>query len=38
MHGYPVSSGYKGSVDGEWMLFPTEVEYHEYVEEMLYEA
>lgn len=33
MCGYPVSSGYRGLVNGEWMLFPTEAEYHEYMEE-----
>ena len=37
MYGYPVSSGYKGLVNGEWMLFPTEAEYHEYMEEALHE-
>jgi len=34
MHGYPISCGYKGLVDGKWMLFATEAEYHEYVREM----
>lgn len=34
MHGYPISCGYKGLVDGKWMLFATESEYHEYVREM----
>lgn len=34
MRGYPVSSGYKGWVNGEWMLFPTEAEYHEYMREL----
>lgn len=34
MYGYPISCGYKGLVDGKWMLFATEAEYHEYVEEM----
>lgn len=33
MYGYPVSSGYKGLVNGKWMLFPTEAEYYEYVKE-----
>lgn len=33
MCGYPVSSGYRGLVNGERMLFPTEAEYHEYMEE-----
>ena len=34
MHGYIVSSGYKGLVNGEWMLFPTEAEYYEYVNDL----
>lgn len=34
MYGYPISCGYKGLVDGKWMLFATEAEYHEYVNEM----
>lgn len=33
MYGYPVSCGYRGLVDGEWMLFPTEAEYYEYMSE-----
>lgn len=34
MYGYPVSSGYRGLVNGAWMLFATEAEYHEYVKEL----
>lgn len=30
--------GYRGWVNGEWMLFPTEAEYHEYMEEALHET
>ena len=33
MYGYPTSFGYKGLVNGEWMLFSTE-EYHEYMREL----
>jgi len=33
MYGYPVPYGYKGLVSGEWMLFPTEAEYYEYMKE-----
>lgn len=32
MYGYPIPCGYKGLVDGEWMLFATETEYREYIE------
>lgn len=38
MYGYPVSSGYRGWVNGEWMLFPTEAEYHGYMKEALHET
>jgi len=34
MYGYTVSCGYRGWVDGRWMLFATEAEYHEYVREL----
>lgn len=34
MYGYFVSSGYRGFVDGIWMLFPTEAEYYEYMKEL----
>lgn len=34
MYGYPISSGYKGLVNGKWMLFSTEAEYYEYVKEL----
>ena len=34
MCGYPVPAGYKGLVNGKWMLFPTEAEYHEYMKEL----
>lgn len=34
MYGYFVSSGYRGFVDGTWMLFPTESEYYEYMKEL----
>ena len=34
MYGYLVLSGYKGLINGEWMLFPTEAEYYEYIKEM----
>ena len=27
MYGYPTSFGYRGLVNGEWMLFSTEAEY-----------
>lgn len=33
MYGYYISYGYKGLVSGEWMLFATEAEYHEYMED-----
>lgn len=31
MKGYYVSYGYRGFVDGCWMLFATEEEYREYI-------
>lgn len=34
MHGYFVPFGYRGLVNGKWMLFATETEYHEYMEEL----
>ena len=34
MCGYHISFGYKGLVNGEWMLFATEAEYHEYLREL----
>lgn len=34
MCGYYISSGYKGLVKDRWMLFATEAEYHEYMEEL----
>lgn len=33
MWGYHVSYGYKGFVDGRWILFATEDEYIEYFNE-----
>ena len=32
MKGYPVSSGFMGFVDGEYMLFASEEDYYEYLE------
>ena len=32
MKGYLVPSGYMGYVDGSYMLFATEEEYHDYLE------
>ena len=34
MKGYHTSDGYKGFVNGQWMTFPTDTEYVEYMEEM----
>ncbi len=34
MYGYSTSFGYKGLVNGEWMLFSTEAEYYEYMREL----
>ena len=34
MCGYLTSFGYKGLVNGEWILFATEAEYHEYLREL----
>lgn len=33
MYGYLVPYGYKGLINGKWMLFSTENEYAEYYEE-----
>ena len=33
MKGYVTSAGYMGWVDGRWMLFASETEYYEYLEE-----
>lgn len=33
MNGYHTDFGYMGLVNGEWMLFATEAEYYEYLEE-----
>ena len=33
MKGYEIGSGYMGWVDGEYVLFATEADYLEYVEE-----
>ena len=33
MRGYHISSGYMGCVDGNYILFASETEYDEYVEE-----
>lgn len=35
MKGYPTSNGYKGYVNGEYMLFETEEAYYEYMEELI---
>ncbi len=32
-YGYLIPYGFKGLVDGRWMLFATESEYHEYLKE-----
>lgn len=34
MKGYHTSSGYMGYVRGKWMMFPTDREYAEYMEEL----
>lgn len=34
MKGYYISTGYMGYVGGEYMLFATEEEYKEYMEEI----
>lgn len=31
--GYPVSNGYMGYIDGEYLLFASEADYREYIEE-----
>ena len=33
--GYVISEGYMGFVDGQYMLFPTENDYLEYVADMI---
>lgn len=33
IYGYTIQSGYKGLVDGKWMLFATEAEYREYLKD-----
>lgn len=33
MKGYPISEGYMGYVNGEYMLFACEADYKEYMEE-----
>lgn len=33
MKGYPTGSGYMGYVNGEYMLFASEADYREYMEE-----
>lgn len=35
MKGYSIESGYMGLVDGSYMLFASEADYEEYVEENL---
>lgn len=35
IQGYPVDAGYMGFVDGKKMLFPTEGEYTEYMNERM---
>ncbi len=37
MYGYLASFGYKGLVNGEWMLFATKAEYYEYMKETEHE-
>lgn len=34
MYGYTVPDGFKGWVDGKWMLFPTDTEYYAYMREL----
>lgn len=34
MKGYHTPNGYMGLVNGEWMTFPTDTEYVEYMKEM----
>lgn len=34
LYGYYTSNGYKGLIKGQWMMFPTESEYAEYMKEM----
>ena len=33
MKGYPVHNGYMGYIDGEYLLFASEADYREYIEE-----
>lgn len=33
MYGYPISCGYRGLVNGKWMLFATETDYREYLDD-----
>lgn len=37
-YGYLTPFGFKGLVDGRWMLFVTESEYHEYLNEVVEKA
>ena len=37
MRGYFTSSGFRGFVNGEWMLFASESDYIEYIEEGSYD-
>ena len=34
LKGYPTENGYKGYVNGEYILFETEEAYYEYMEEL----
>lgn len=36
--GYSIGSGFKGFVNGNWMLFATESEYYEYIIDNLHTA
>ena len=33
MKGYPTQTGYMGHVNGKYMLFATESEYYDYIED-----
>lgn len=35
MNGYITSVGYMGSVTGRWMLFVSESEYYEYLQDLI---
>lgn len=35
MYGYTTPYGYRGLVDGRWMLFASDTEYHEYMKERM---